>query len=163
MNFVRVATEEDAFLIATLQCDTWRHDYADLFTGPAGDALSPESVAERWRPALRQDMPGFILVATAQDQIVGFAAADVRDGQAEVHALLVSPGGRRLGHGSRLMSACADLAQQSGANEAVMWCVESNRALRTFVESSGWAVDGGFRELSDDQTLVAELRYATTF
>jgi GNAT superfamily N-acetyltransferase len=163
MNFVRVASEADAPSIATLQCSTWRHDYPDLFAGPAGDELNPESVADRWRPALRGDVPGFVLVATAQDRVVGFAAVDVRDEHAEVHALVVAPGERRFGHGSRLMTACADLAQQHGAKEASMWCLESDPALRTFVESSGWAVDGGRRELSDDQTVVSELRYATTF
>jgi GNAT superfamily N-acetyltransferase len=163
MNFVRVASEADAPSIATLQCSTWRHDYPDLFAGPAGDELTPESVAERWRPALRGDVPGFVLVATARDEVVGFAAVDVRDDRAEVHALLVAPGERRCGHGSRLMSACADLAQQNGAREASMWCLENDRALQTFVESSGWAADGGHRELSDGHTVVSELRYATAF
>jgi GNAT superfamily N-acetyltransferase len=163
MNFVRVASPEDAPAIAALQCDIWRHDYPQLFAGAAGDELNPTSVAERWSPVLRGEIPGFVLVATSQDHVVGFAAIDIHDDQAQVHALLVSPPVRRLGHGSRLMSACADLAQQNGAREAVMWCLKSDSALRQFVESSGWAVDGGYRELSDEHAVVAEVRYATSF
>ncbi len=163
MNFVRPATLEDAGAIAALQCATWRHDYSDLFAGPAGDDLEPEVVAERWRPVLRQEIPGFVIVATSENQVVGFAAAEVRDGAAQVHTLLVATDARRLGHGSRLMSACADLVQQVGAHEAVMWGLAGDRALADFLTSAGWAPDGGSRQLSDDHTVIHEVRYVTTF
>ncbi len=163
MNFVRPATVDDAIAIARLQCDTWRHDYPELFQGPAGDDLEPDLVAERWRPVLRQQIPGFVLVATSGGSVVGFAAADVRDGTAEVHTLLVGADVRRCGHGSRLMSACADLVQQDGARDAHMWCLADDRALADFLTSAGWAPDGGSRELTDDHAVIREVRYVTSF
>ena len=163
MNFVRIASDGDATAIATLQCDTWRHDFPDLFTGPAGADLEPELVADRWRPVLRGQLPGFVVVATDDTGVVGFAAAEVRDETAQIHALLVAAGARRRGHGSRLMSACADLVQQDGAREAVMWCLKDDHALADFLVSAGWASDGGSRDLSDDHTVVREIRYTTTF
>jgi GNAT superfamily N-acetyltransferase len=163
MNFVRLATVDDAMPIAVLQCDTWRYDYPELFQGSAGKDLEPAFVAERWRPVLQKDIPGFVLVATSGDRVVGFAAADVRDDTAEVHTLIVAPHARRAGHGSRLMSACADLVQRDGAREALMWCIAEDQALAEFLRSAGWAPDGGSRELSDDHALIREVRFVTTF
>lgn len=163
MNTVRVASESDALAIATVQCDTWWHDYRDLLTGPAGAQLEPSLVAERWLPLLRQAIPGFMVLAMTEEQPVGFAAVDVRDGLAEIHTLIVRPEHRRRGHGSRLMSACADLAQQDGARDGVMWCLETDIALDAFVRSAGWAPDGGARVLTDGEADVREVRYVTTF
>ena len=57
---------------------------------------------------------------------------------AAVTDLLVEPRWGRRGHGSRLLSAAADIWREDGFRTAVAWAYEQDPATRKFLGSAGW-------------------------
>jgi GNAT superfamily N-acetyltransferase len=60
----------------------------------------------------------------------------------ELLTLLVDPGHRRAGHGSRLLAATVDHLRDDGCTTAVTWVFAADETLRAFLVSAGWAPDG---------------------
>jgi GNAT superfamily N-acetyltransferase len=87
---------------------------------------------------------------------------DATPGDVEVLAFDIDPQRRRLGHGSRLMSAVVDLAANQGARALSMWCTLDDEGRRAFLTSSGWAPDSAWREIEiSASTVVREVRLVT--
>jgi ribosomal protein S18 acetylase RimI-like enzyme len=149
----RIAWSDDSAAIAALQTQAWRERYG---------AVVPEDFsvpAEQWHAALTKpgDARNRVLVALERNTIVGFTlttpAADPdcepgRDG--EVSELTVASDKRGLGHGSRLVQAAVETLQADRFVRAVCWVDSTDDAMRTFLESAGWAPDGAHRTLATD-------------
>jgi GNAT superfamily N-acetyltransferase len=166
---VRPALPTDARLIADLQIEVWRADYADLLPAGALEALSPIEVAEQWAAATAQPptRAHAVLVALEGNQVVGFTATapssdpDLDEETAgELLILLVAGNHRRSGHGSRLMAAAVNGLQDAGRMQATAWLLEGDVVLREFFEGAGWALDGAVREL-DAGDPVKQVRLQT--
>lgn len=166
---VRPARPTDARLIADLQIEVWRADYAQLLPPGALESLSAVEVAEQWAAAAAQPptRAHAVLVALEGNQVVGFAATapstdpDLDDSAAgEVLILLVSGAHRRAGHGSRLMAAAVSGLQDAGRTRATAWLLEGDVVLRQFFEGAGWALDGARRELDAGEP-VKQVRLQT--
>jgi GNAT superfamily N-acetyltransferase len=71
----------------------------------------------------------------------------------------VEPRWGRRGHGSRLLSAVADLAAGSGAARLQVWLLEDDRVSAGFYESAGWAPDGWVRTLDTGDAPLREVRW----
>jgi GNAT superfamily N-acetyltransferase len=74
---------------------------------------------------------------------------------AELYELRILPDRTRQGHGGRLLHAVADTLVEGGFHTAFTWALESDAALRGFLESSGWAPDGARAELDVGTRLPA--------
>ncbi len=66
---------------------------------------------------------------------------------AELPTLLVDPMYGRSGNGSRLLAATVDTLREDGATKMIAWVFPGDRAMLGFLEPSGWARDGVWREL----------------
>src|SRR3546814_9237332 len=87
-----------------------------------------------------------------------------RSADGEVGEFCVDPGEHRLGHGSRLVQACADTLSSDRFTRAVTWVNSTDDVLRGFFESSGWAPDTAHRELDlrgDGAVTVKQVRLHT--
>ncbi len=157
---VRVAWSDDAPAIAAVQARAWRTTYAGVLPAEALE-LDPDAVAEAWSAALRSpgDARNRVLVALERNRVTGFAvvtpAADpdcdpVAD--AELRDLVVEPGERGKGHGSRLLQAAVDTLVADRFTRAVTWTLAGDDALRQFLTDAGWAADTAHRELDLDGT-----------
>jgi GNAT superfamily N-acetyltransferase len=172
---VRLAAATDADRLADLQVGCWRAGYRDLLPATALDELAagqPE-IAERWREAvLTPPSPRHrVLVACEAEAVVGAAAlgpaedADrdpARDG--ELLTVLVQPGHRRVGHGSRLLAASVDQLRSVGFERATTWLDAADDAARTLLVSAGWGPDGSHRTLDldgDGTVVLAQVRLHT--
>jgi GNAT superfamily N-acetyltransferase len=102
-----------------------------------------------------------------QREVAGFASAGPAtdadrwpgtDG--EVYELRISPERVGCGHGSRLVQAVADTLTGDGFHTISIWALEADTALRRFLESAGWALDGARGEL-DVGTSVPVVRLHT--
>jgi GNAT superfamily N-acetyltransferase len=181
-GFVRPAVPEDAGEIARIQLDTWRHAYRRILPRQALDGLDEGWMAERWSTSLEAPpSPRHrVLVAVEQAQqayLVGFAAtgeaddaalapdedadAVLRPDVAAVTDLVVEPRWARRGHGSRLLAASADLWREDGFTLAWAWAFEVDTAMRTFLTSAGWELDGVTRALDVEGMLVPQVRLHT--
>ena len=166
---VRVAWAADAVAIGTVQVQAWRAGYADLLPAPALDGLDPHVLAQGWDEAIRRPPSARhrVLVALERNEVVGFAALgpaedpDADHGaDAELAALVVHPDHLGAGHGSRLLAAVVDTCRADGFARLTAWVLSADDALRTFLESAGWAADGAHREVGsdDDEATVRQVR-----
>ncbi len=171
---VRLAWPDDATTLATLQRQVW---LADGLFGVVDEAGVTEAFgdldehASRWRSTLTHSPEARfrVLVATADDVVVGFAvlhpgtdpdADQVRD--AELGDLAVTPGARRDGHGTRLVQAAADTAAADRFTIVRAWVAANDDGTRLLLTSGGWASDGAHRELeAPDGRRVKQVRLHT--
>jgi GNAT superfamily N-acetyltransferase len=169
---VRPALPGDAAEIARIQVVTWRTAYRSVLPSAVLDDWDPAAAETSWRAAITSPpTPGHgVLVALERNTLVGFAAygpAELTAGEqqdpsgptSEMSTLLVEPRWGRRGHGSRLLSAVADLAGTGGATRLQVWLLEDDRVSSGFYESAGWAPDGWARTLDTGDTPLREVRW----
>lgn len=147
-GFVRLALPREASDIATIQYGLMadpRHPLHALH--PQTDAAQ---LAEVWhRSITRPPLATYrVLVATEGRTVVGMVAvgpsedddADAADGT--VVDLMVTPGSRRQGHGTRLVQAAVDTLRADGFTRATWWVPTTSDELRGWLQAMGWAPDG---------------------
>jgi len=76
--------------------------------------------------------------------------------------LLVEPRWGRRGHGSRLLAASVDLWRTDRFTTALAWAFDADAAMRAFLTSAGWELDGATRALDVDGLLVPQIRLHTS-
>jgi GNAT superfamily N-acetyltransferase len=166
---VRLALPRDVDAVAAIQARAWSDAYGTML--PAA-VLSRLELAARAQWGEAVDKPPtdahHLLVALDGVRPVGFAAVGpAEDEDTDPHAvgmlavLAVDPAERRVGHGSRLLTAAAETLRTSRFATAVCWLPEADAALRTFLESAGWALDGARRQLDMGDAMLTELRLHT--
>ena len=175
-GFVRPARAGDAASLARIQVASWRRDLAgivpaSLLAELTGDEAE-QAFRDRWREAITNPPTSRHRVLAAVTggparEVAGFVSAGPAtdtdrwpgtDG--EVYEFRVCPERTGQGHGSRLLHAVADTLVSDGFHTVSLWALEADTALRRFLESSGWAVDGARAEL-DVGTPVPVVRLHT--
>jgi GNAT superfamily N-acetyltransferase len=169
---VRPALPDDASEVARVQVVTWRTAYRSVLPAAVLDDWDAEAAESSWRAAIAAPpTPGHgVLVALERNTLVGFAAfgppeltageqQDPAGPTTEVSTLLVEPRWGRRGHGSRLLSAVADLAESGGAARLQVWLLEDDSVSTSFYASAGWAPDGWARTLDTGDAPLREVRW----
>jgi RimJ/RimL family protein N-acetyltransferase len=169
---VRPALPQDAAEIARIQVATWRTAYRSLLPAAVLDEWDADAAESTWRSAVTAPpTPGHgVLVALEKNTLVGFAAfgppelawgerQDPAGPTTEISTLLVEPRWGRRGHGSRLLSAVADLAETGGAARLQAWLLEEDQVSGAFYGSAGWAPDGWARTLDTGDAPLREVRW----
>jgi GNAT superfamily N-acetyltransferase len=168
---VRPARPADAPALGRVHARAWAAGYRELLPAAADEA----QLAEAWASAVTAPpSPRHrVLVATAGDRVVGFAAlapspdadaAGEQDGagaDAELLVLLVDPDAVGQGHGSRLLNASADVLADSGTHRLRAWVPEPDVDRQRFLAGAGFAADGATRVLDatgDGTTTLREVR-----
>lgn len=161
---VRPASIEDAPTIAAIQRGVWTEDYASLIGEPV-DFPSSEELARHWADAIR-NAPSRryrVLVATEGPLVVGFAAVAPDDESVDlIDPFHVSPGRRRLGHGTRLMTAVADTSRDLGAQIISTWALEGDHPSTNLLADMGFTVSGESRSLDlygDERVVLMQHRW----
>ena len=131
---VRAARPSDARAIGRVQARAWASTYRELIDAWTAAITAPPSPDHR------------VLVATAADRVVGFAAlapsadadagADRGGPDAELLVLLVDPDDLGRGHGSRLLNATADVLGGPGGAAPVPRGGGRDRAVRRIGRAS---------------------------
>ena len=157
---VRPAQRGDEAAIAGLQLASWRALMGEETLAAQG--VSEESLARLWGRTLARPRPagGTTLVALLGARIVGFALAGPddaaagcepetdREGATQVYELVVDEDFRRCGHGSRMLSAIADLTR----GQLRAWIGDSDEQRQRFFTSAGFAPSGAVRRLGEGTT-----------
>ncbi|PYF99879.1 Acetyltransferase (GNAT) family protein [Georgenia satyanarayanai] len=163
---VRPAVPEDAALITGLQLGAWRA--RGIITEEELGAVDTSAVTAQWQAAVTAppSQRHRVLTACAGVEVVGFLAFAPSEGVAlpegagdapvEVLALEVEASHTREGHGSRLLAACADLADEAGATSLVVWAGQEDDARTRFLSSAGFAPAGPRRVLTTGAGDVVE-------
>jgi ribosomal protein S18 acetylase RimI-like enzyme len=111
MSTVRPAVPADLPLLGPLE-DTGDRQFADLF----GDLDWPPADSGQERAA----RPGFLLVATEDEEVVGFAHVLDLGGHWHLEQLSVAPSHQRRGHGAALLDAVAAGVRRHGGDEVTL-------------------------------------------
>jgi GNAT superfamily N-acetyltransferase len=170
---VRVGWPADAAAMAWVQVAAWRRELADLLPQDVLASLDPDRFAAAWHTAMTkpEDARNRVLVALERNDLRGFAVTvpspdpdsdPIADG--EIAELVVEPGHRGEGHGSRLLHACVDTLRADRFVRATCWLNSDDDARRGFLTGAGWAPDGAHRELDlhgDGSVRVKQVRLHT--
>jgi GNAT superfamily N-acetyltransferase len=174
---VRAARPSDGAALGHVHARAWAAGYRDLLPAAADEP----QLAQAWTAAVSAPPSARhrVLVATAGDRVVGFAAlapsqdadadpdADPGTGQgrpggdAELLVLLVDPDDLGHGHGSRLLNASADVLADSGTRRLRAWVPEPDVDRQRFLAGAGFAADGATRVLDatgDGSSTLREIR-----
>ena len=152
MSFLlRSATPEDSAAIARINADSWRDSYRGIVPDAVLERPLEADFLRQWR-ALSVAQPGGQMILVASDEtgtLHGFISAGPGRRQplgydAEVYALYVSRGSRRMRLGSRLLGAAAQRLQLFGRMSLMLWVLEANQTARTFYLGLG-GVEIGLR------------------
>lgn len=159
--FVRAADPRDADAIGRLQARAWAENHAAAL-GAQVTAIDAENMARIWADAISGPPTAAhrVLVARDGEEVVGFAATAPDGSATEIVALEVDPARTGLGHGSRLLAACVDLARDGGAGSILCWVLEDDGARAGFLRAAGLAPDGVRRTLDIAGRGVREERWA---
>lgn len=169
----RLALPAEAERLAAIQRRSWQQ----LFPADVADRVLADvdlaTMAVSWEAAiLRPPLAQFrVLVALAEGRPVGFAAvgpsddadADPAD-DGMIGEFIIDPPLQRQGHGSRLLNAAADTLRADGFTRATWWVRSTDDPLRRFLESAGWAPDGGHQTVGteDEAAKVKVIRMHTS-
>lgn len=150
---------------------SWLLDQADLDDLTAvwhASVTTPPEARCRVLVAVAGTEDGIEAAGAAGNQgpVVGFVTTEpssdpdadpARDG--EIGEWLVDPAARDRGHGSRLLNAAIDTLRADGFTRATVWVASTDDRRRRMLTESGWAADGGHRELGPDPaTTVKQVR-----
>lgn len=160
---LRLATLDDAAVIADINVRAWRHAYRGIIPEHYLASLDATTMTARVRETLLRH--GSILVEQRAD-VVGFAWVsgsrdeDAPPRSAEVIALYVDPRHQRRGTGRRLMQQSLDVARARGAERVTLWVLEANHDARAFYAAVGFSPDGTKKVTARwGGSPVAEVRY----
>jgi GNAT superfamily N-acetyltransferase len=169
---VRMATVEDAGVLAALQRATWRAAYSELLPTEALDGLETPQVRQAWADTIAGgatvliateggDPVGFVVAGPAPTEEVAAADGTVPSDAARtvlVSTLLVEPRWGRRGHGGRLLGAAATVLLDAGATRGITWVPAEDPASLSFYRRAGWDPDGTVRTLDAAGRPLRELR-----
>jgi GNAT superfamily N-acetyltransferase len=138
---IRLATVEDADVIARTHVASWRATYPGIVPQVYLDSLSVEERAERWRSALIASTGMKIYVAECSEMICGFASggparAEITGFSGELYAIYLNPDVQRRGIGSQLFWAIVEDLHSSGHRGMYVWVLKDNPS-RGFYERMG--------------------------
>ncbi|WP_067782950.1 GNAT family N-acetyltransferase [Actinomyces vulturis] len=182
-HFVRPARHEDCQALSEAHSAAMRLSMEAGLGAPLPDGyaamMAPEVVSTGWEYTLSNppSPEHQVLVATAEGTVVGVAALAPSPGREdaepvsdeptdvpkafEIVALAVAPEHHKQGHGSRLLTACADIAHHNGANVLLMWAVRGDDSYTRLLTGSGMAPTGAQRHL-DIADGIDEVCWAAT-
>jgi len=135
------------------------------------DGLEPGERAAMWRRHIQNGRADGLLVAVADDNVVGFAAFDRcldlptdEEGRAvgQLYAINLHPDAWGRGIGRQLLRAASDRLFENGMGRMVLWVVPENGRARSLYGSEGWIGE----EIEGVETVlgavVTEMRYSRT-
>lgn len=120
--------------------------------GPAGTGAQAAAAGALQGRLDEADVLGVPPIDEAAAEANGGGSATSADAETapqhlvEILALEVPAEHGRQGHGSRLMSACVDLAREQGATHVQTWAVQGEESRARFLDSCGFAPLGLRRE-----------------
>jgi len=162
---IRAAVDGDAEAIGRLHVRAWQAAYRGVMPDAYLDALDPDDRTRMWRARIGlPDLPP-LLVATVDDEVVGFAAfgAERSDagstGRGELYAINLDPDHWGHGTGRGLLQRATESLAELGHTEAVLWVVPQNERARALYESEGWTADGATTNEEMLGVVVTEMRY----
>ncbi|AOZ72874.1 hypothetical protein BK816_05850 [Boudabousia tangfeifanii] len=137
-NAARLARPKDVEAIAELTREDLQARLTALGLSDFSQLPSEATIAGSWEAAMASPDGETLLVATADNQVVGYAAFSENDGDALVVSFYITQAEQRKGHGSRLLQAVVDHAKLNSQRLGVFISTNDSPRQR-FFNSTGFA------------------------
>ncbi|ANZ36522.1 hypothetical protein BBK82_11050 [Lentzea guizhouensis] len=151
---IRKAVLSDAPAVAAVHVRSWQTTYRGHMPDSFLDNLSLEARLPLWQ----RDIPsGYVWVALADDEVVGFACAGPShepDAASELYAIYFLQSAQGTGLASPLAHAALE-----GFTDTTLWVLTDNKRARRFYERLGFVLDGTTRQETIGGAVVDEVRY----
>ena len=133
---VRKAQKKDILAIQQVAKESWHETYRELIPAAIQDqflkqAYSDEMMAKRIDHSL-------FLVAESDSNVIGYAAAFQKDGQADLSAIYLLPEAKGNGIGTQLLEGV--LEALDGVKELYVEVEKGNNSGETFYEAKGFVL-----------------------
>lgn len=150
---IRDAAPADRWAIAALHLASWRVAYRGILDDDYLDGRAEAEGRALWQARMaRRDPPGFVLLAEADEALLGFVAVSrgTEPGfDVTIDNLHVDPDRRGGGIGRALLGAAARRLAGEGARSACLWLFDGNAAAgRFYAALGGTAADRGIDAFS---------------
>ncbi len=151
---IRTPEVGDADALGRVHVRAWQAAYSGgLMPDEYLESLSESDRASMWRSSLENPPRAKVtrLVASIDDEVVGFALAGPAGGDpeadvGELYAINVDPDYWGTGPGPALIDAAMNALRSSGFASAVLWVHPDNERARSFYTLRGWIDDGVGRD-----------------
>jgi GNAT superfamily N-acetyltransferase len=160
---LRLATPDDAVLIAGIHASSWQATYRGLLPDTFLDSEVARERAAYWQA--RMSAPGserrLVLIAELAGEPVGFVCVERQPESTwgvlldNLHAL---PDHQGMGVGKLLMRAAEDWARAQGEKQLYLYVLEGNAPAIGFYERQGWRFAGAEPDHMGGKDITA-LRY----
>lgn len=168
---IRTPEVGDADALGRVHVRAWQAAYTGgLMPDEYLHSLSETDRTSMWRSSLENPPRARVtrLVATVDDEVVGFALVGPSGGDPEAHigelyAINVDPDHWGTGAGAALIDAAMAALQASGFASAVLWVHPGNQRARSFYARRGWIDDGVDRQQEVLGVEVPETRLLLAF
>lgn len=161
---VRPSLPDDATRLGEIQVEAWQA--SGVLPQAALAQADAQSFAQAWHAAITNPPSAKhrMLTACEGPTIVGFAAlAPATEDTGEIVVLEVDPDHMNKGHASRLLAACTDILQTTGAAGVQAWAISTDRDRIDFYTSAGLAPIGVRRKLDIGGQELVEEAYRALF
>ena len=156
---VRTASTSDTAAIERVARATWRVDYPDVLNREnTADAATDWYDESAMTTAIERD-DALVLVASLENEVVGFAHAYVAENRGDLLRLYVAPGYRERGVGTALLDRTVDDLFEAGVDEIRAMVLAANEHGRAFYEASGFELVDEDAETEIDGERYRECRY----
>lgn len=150
---VRPATADDVDAIARVAERSWAVDYPDILTRETAEAAADEWYdADRIAAELDADRTS-LLVATAEESVVGFAHATWDDDRGYILRIYVHPDRRGETFGRELLEATRETLESKGVERVNAMVLAANEPGNAFYERFG------FEQVDDSETRIGDEHY----
>lgn len=160
MAQLRLATPDDAPILATLHAETVAVAYAAIFPADAPPPM-PADLAPGYRALLTDPQATTWLVGDAYGRAVGaiaLVADDAVPARRRIERFNVHPDYQSEGLGARLYRQAVATARAHGASRLNLWVLEDNSRARAIYERWGWTLVPGFT-LANEPPDVIDVLY----
>lgn len=145
---IRLASPEDARLLARIHVDSWRAAYRELVPAATLEKFTYEWREACFREALSTGAEETYLVEQEGDTVGILTLGPARDPDldaahtGEIWGIYLLPSCWRRGIGRRLVEEAEAILKSRGNSQAVLWVLADNLRARRFYEAMGYVPDG---------------------
>ena len=160
---LRLATIEDAEIIATIHVRTWQTAYEGIIPHQYLASLSIQERANLWGKAISEQHCTVLLAIVPHGEagFISFGPSRDKDGngKAEIYAIYILPKFWHQGIGGELLDAAERRINDNHFIAVTLWVLEKNALARKFYETRGFDLDAARKEETIGGFLLTELRY----
>lgn len=156
---VRRASTDDAAAIERVARATWRADYPEVLNRENAAEAAGDWYDEHSLTATIERENALVLVASLDNEVVGFVHSYAGEDRGDLLRLYVAPGYRERGVGTELLDRAVDDLFDAGIEEVHAMVLAANDQGRSFYESHGFELVTDDAETLIDGELHPECAY----